>query len=230
MRSRTGITTAAVLVGALTLGTGGAALISHTETVSAAAAPSSPSAVTHGHRGRHVHHATRRHARAGLRVTRVSGTTIDAMRGTRAVTVIVRSATTYKEGGQTVRFSAVQPGERITVKGTRGGTHTIQATVVRILLSREAGRITAVSGASYTITTARGVTHTVLTTATTAYTRGGPGTSAAVTAPLTTGTRIMAQGTLSPDGKTLTAVRVVVRSGAASAAARSSMGAPRTNA
>jgi len=226
MRSRTGITTAAVLVGALTLGTGGAALISHTETVSAAAAPSAASAVTHGHRGRHVHHAARRHARAGLRVTRVSGTTIDAMRGTRAVTVIVGSATTYKEGGQTVRFSAVQPGERITVKGTRGGTHTIQATVVRILLSREAGRITTVSRASYTITTARGVTHTVLTTA---YTRGGTGTSASVTVPLTTGARIMAQGTLSPDGKTLTAVRVVVRSGAASAAARSSMGAPRTN-
>lgn len=282
-----GITTAAVLVGGLTLGAAGATLTGHTRTASAAAAPARPTAASHARGGRATRRALRRRLlrrRLGvvLMVKGVSGTTIDAAHGAQAITVTVGSSTAYREAGQTVQLSAVQPGERIAVKGSRSGRDALQATMVRIILPHEAGvvtgvagttitvtglngathtidtagatftragqvarstdvttgtaivavgtrtsdgslsakevvirlprvtgHITSVNGSSYTIANARGVAHTVVTTSSTVYTSRGTATASASS--LATGTRIVAQGALSPDGKTLTAVRIVVR-------------------
>lgn len=209
--------TAAVLVGGLTLGAGGTALAGHIPTARAATSPDAAHAHQTHHRQRHTH--------AALMVKSVSGTTISAMRGARAITVTVSPSTIYKEAGQMVPLAAVRPGERIAVRGTHSGQGTIQARVVRIILSRVAGRITAVNGSSYMLATARGVTHVVVTTSSTTYkARGTAATSASA---LAVGTRIVARGTLSPDGKTLTATRIVVRP-AVARHVRSSTATPQT--
>jgi hypothetical protein len=65
-----------------------------------------------------------------------------------------------------------------------------------------------VNGSSYTVTGAFGQSYTVATTSSTTYVNAD-GTTASASA-VQAGTAIIAQGTLSSDGKTLTAQRVII--------------------
>jgi len=151
-----------------------------------------------------------------LRVTAVSGGAIDAVaRGGQPVTITVGTTTTYQEVGiATASLSNVTPGESILVRGARTAPRTIQATVVRILLARVAGVVTAVSGSTLTVTGLNGTPRTVnigATTvnigATTAITRAG---AAATAADITPNTSIVAAGTPGADGS-LNATRIIIR-------------------
>ena len=204
------LTTATVLAGVLITGGVGAAF---SGTAHAATSPGAraahAAAVRHTarvRRNRRIHKAA---ARRALRVTAVNGNTINAVtRGNLPVTITVGTTTTYKEAGVTTASLAnVQPGESILARGKRTATRTIQATVVRILLARDAGVVTAVNGSSLTVTGATGTPRTVIIAATTAITRAG------VTAPasdITPNTVIVAVGTPNADGS-LNATRVVIR-------------------
>ncbi len=204
------LTTATVLTGVLITGGAGAAF---SGTAHAATSPgahaSHAAAVRHtarARRNRRIHQA----ARQALRVTAVNGNTINAItRGGQPVTITVGTTTTYKEAGvTTASLSNVQPGESILARGKRTATRTIQATVVRILLARDAGVVTAVngSGPSLTVTGANGTSHTVNIAATTAITRAGV---TATAADITPNTVIVAVGTPNADGS-LNATRVVI--------------------
>ncbi len=203
------LTTATVLTGVLITGGVGAAF---SGTAHAATAPgaraSHAAAVRHTARTRR-NHRIHRAARQALRVTAVSGDTINAItRGNLPVTITVGTTTTYKEVGVTAASLAnVTPGESILARGKRTATRTIQATVVRILLARDVGVVTTVNGSSLTVTGANGTSHMVNIAATTAITRAGV---TAQVSDITPNTAIVAVGTPNADGS-LNATRVVIR-------------------
>jgi len=202
------LTTATVLTGILITGGAGAALsgTAHEATAPGARAAHATSVrqTARARRNRRLHVA--RHA---LRVTAVNGDTINAItRGGQPVTITVGTTTTYKEVGVTsAALSNVQPGESILVRGKRTATRTIQATVVRILLARDAGVVTAVNGQSLTVTGLNGTSHTVTLGATTAISASG---ATAPQSAITPNTAIVAVGTPNADGS-LNATRVVIR-------------------
>jgi hypothetical protein len=145
-----------------------------------------------------------------LAVTGVSGNTITATgRGGQTVTVQVSPTTAYTEAGASALLAAIHPGSLIAVRGSRANTSatTINATRVAILLSREAGVVTNVSGTTLTLTGFDGASHTVSVTDQTRYQKAG---ASAALSDVTTGTAIVAAGTLDSSG-TLTAVRVLIR-------------------
>jgi hypothetical protein len=145
-----------------------------------------------------------------LAVTGVSGNTITATgRGGQTVTVQVSPTTAYTEAGASALLAAIHPGSLIAVRGSRANTSatTINATRVAILLSREAGVVTNVSGTTLTLTGFDGASHTVSVTDQTRYQKAG---ASAALSDVATGTAIVAAGTLDSSG-TLTAVRVLIR-------------------
>jgi hypothetical protein len=145
-----------------------------------------------------------------LAVTGVSGNTITAAgRRGQTVTVQVSATTAYTEAGASASLAAIHPGSLIAVRGSRANTSatTINATRVAILLSREAGVVTNVSGTTLTLTGFDGASHTVSVTDQTRYQKAG---ASAALSDVTTGTAIVTEGTLDSSG-TLTAVRVLIR-------------------
>jgi hypothetical protein len=203
------LTTATVLTGVLITGGVGAAFSGTAHAATAPGARASHAAVRHTarvRRNRRIHRAAALHA---LRVTSVNGNTINAVtRGNLPVTITVGTTTTYKEiGVTTASLSNVQPGESILARGKRTATRTIQATVVRILLARDVGVVTAVNGSSVTVTGAAGTPRTVNIAATTTITRAGVTAQAS---DITPNTVIVAMGTPNTDGS-LNATRVVIR-------------------
>ena len=145
-----------------------------------------------------------------LAVTGVSENTITAKRrGGQTVTVQVSEATTYTEAGASASLTAIHPGSLIAVRGSRANTSatTINATRVAILLSRVAGVVTNVTGNTITLTGFDGASHTVNVTGQTRYQKAG---ASAALSDVTSGTAIVAAGTLDSNG-TLTGVRVLIR-------------------
>jgi Domain of unknown function (DUF5666) len=145
-----------------------------------------------------------------LAVRGVSGNTITATgRGGQTVTVQVSATTAYTEAGTSASLADIHPGSFIAVRGSVAGTSatTINATSVTILLSREAGVVTNVAGDTITLTGFDGASHTISVTGQTRYQKAG---ASAGLSDLTTGTAIVAAGTLDSNG-TLTAVRIMIR-------------------
>jgi hypothetical protein len=140
----------------------------------------------------------------------VSENTITATgRRGQTVTVQVSTTTTYTEAGAGASLADIHPGSLIAVRGSLAGTSapTINATRVAILLSMKAGVVTNVSGTTLTLTGFDGASHTVSVTDQTRYQKAG---ASAALSDVTTGTAIVAAGTLDSSG-TLTAVRVLIR-------------------
>ena len=88
------------------------------------------------------------------------------------------------------------------------GAATSAAVRVTIRVPTLGGEVTAVNGSSYTVTGRFGTTYTVNATSSTSYVNpDGTATSASA---VKAGTYIVAEGTLSADGKALTAQRILV--------------------
>ncbi len=142
-------------------------------------------------------------------VTAVNGSTL-TLTGADAAphTVTVTGSTRYVRNGQGAALVDIAVGSAIRVEGTANADGSLTAVRIQIALPRVVGTVSAVNGSSLTITDRWGIAHAVTTSAATVYsTRGGATASASS---LTTGTRVLAQGTMSADGKTLDALRIVV--------------------
>src|SRR5205085_7595791 len=113
----------------------------------------------------------------------------------------------YQKAGQDAKLGDISAGTAIMVEGTLNSDSSLSAVHVTIQEPRVAGQVTAVKGSSYTVTGAFGQSYTVTTTSSTTYVNADGTTSASA---VQAGVAIIAQGTLSSDGKTLTAQRVVI--------------------
>ncbi len=151
-----------------------------------------------------------------------------ATRNGRTVTVNVSASTKYLMAGQAAALSAITQGMAVVVHGTVATDGSVTATDVRIAVPAIVGKVTASNGGTLTVQGRFGTTYTVTTVSTTTYaqvTRAAAGsqtkrstlTPTTATA-VTVGSRIVAQGTLSTDGKTMTAQRIIALGAAASQA------------
>lgn len=146
----------------------------------------------------------------GLTVTGVSGNTITATgRGGQTVTVQVSATTAYTEAGASAALSDIRVGSLIAVQGSYAATNatTINATGVTIVLPRVAGVVTNTNGSTLTLTEFDGATRTVTVSGSTHYQKAG---QSAALSDISTGTAIVAEGTLNSDGS-LTALRVTIQ-------------------
>ena len=145
-------------------------------------------------------------------VTAVNGSTLTITGFDGATrTINVTDSTRYQSAGQTsgIGLSNIATGTAIVAQGTIDTNGALTAKVVTIQVPRIGGQVTAVNGASYTVSGRNGATYTVITTGSTTYVNPN-GSSAATTPTIAKGAFIMAEGTLSADGKTLTAQRILV--------------------
>lgn len=148
-------------------------------------------------------------------VQKVDGSTIElSTRNGTTQTITVNSSTKYITAGGTASLSDIHTGEHIAVVGATSGSNAVTATEIALLPDRAAGKVTNVSGSTYTISPSAGW-HGETSSVTTIVTNGStvfrePGQGAATADAVKVGSQIMAIGTLSSDGKTLTARRVMV--------------------
>jgi hypothetical protein len=145
-----------------------------------------------------------------LTVTTVNGNTITATgRAGQTVTVKVSATTTYTEAGTAASLADIHVGSVIAVQGSSASTNapTIDATAITILLPTEAGVVTNVSGHTLTLTAFDGATHTVTVSGSTRYQKAG---QSVTLGDISTGTAIVAEGTLNSDGS-LSAARVTIQ-------------------
>jgi len=140
--------------------------------------------------------------------TSSSSLTITDRKGT-AHTIDLTGATRFQKDGQTAALSDIQAGTSVVVQGTSNADGSLTAELVTIQVPRIAGRVAAVNGTSYTVTEGRqGQSVTVSTDSSTVFVT--PNGSTAQASSITRGTSIMVEGTLSADGKTLTATRITI--------------------
>ena len=142
-------------------------------------------------------------------VTGVSGTTltVTGFDGT-THTIAVSASTRYQKAGQAATLADIAAGTSIAAEGTRNADGSLAAVRVTIQVPRLHGQVTAVNGTSYTVSDREGSTSTVVTSGSTTYSNAD-GTAATVSS-LKVGAAIDAEGSLSSDGKTLTALRITV--------------------
>jgi hypothetical protein len=142
-------------------------------------------------------------------VTNVNGDTltITGFDGT-THTVTLNGSTRYQKAGQSAAQSDVTTGTAIEVEGTLNSDGSLSAVRVTIQTPRLDGQVSAVNGSSYTIKGRGGSTYTVASTSSTVYVNADG--SAATASAVKSGVSISAEGTLSSDGKTLTALRIVI--------------------
>jgi len=127
-------------------------------------------------------------------------------------TINVTGSTRYQSAGQPAALSNIMTGTAIVAEGTTDANGVLTAKVITIQIPRIGGQVTAVNGSSYTVSGRDSTTYTVNTTGSTTYvnpTYVNPNGSSATTTPtIAKGAFIMAEGTLSTDGKTMTAQRI----------------------
>jgi hypothetical protein len=124
-------------------------------------------------------------------------------------TVNISSTTRYQKAGQTASSSDVTTGTAVVVEGTTNTDGSINADLVTIQLPRVGGQVTATGTNSYTVSGRNGNTSvTVNTSSSTTYV--DPSGATVQPSTITNGTNILAEGSLSADGKTLTALRITV--------------------
>jgi hypothetical protein len=123
-------------------------------------------------------------------------------------TITLDGSTVYKRGGQTAAQGDVAVGSLITAQGTLNGDGSLTAALVTIHLPRLAGTVSGLQNGQFTLTTPDGSTYTVQTSASTTYSQPGYGT--ATSAALKDGGRVVVEGSLSSDGKTMTADQITI--------------------
>lgn len=133
----------------------------------------------------------------------------------KTVTVNVSSSTTYRGANGTASFGDIRKGDVVVVKGATGTNNTINATAVAIVPPHAAGKVTGINGSTLTIQPLSGKLGRFASSITTVVTNGStkyfaPGSSSAGFSAIQMGSYIAASGTLSPDGKTLNATRIII--------------------
>jgi hypothetical protein len=145
---------------------------------------------------------------AGGVVSAVSGDTITVTgRDQKTYTIVVSATTRYQKAGKTASLADITKGTSIMAEGALSGA-TLSAQLVTIQVPHLGGQVTAVNGTAIMVNGHDGVTDTVNVSADTTYVNAD-GTAATI-ASVKVGLNINAEGTLSSDGKTLTALRVTI--------------------
>lgn len=211
----------AVVAGTTVLSGAGAGVVNAASPVSThVAAPlghGRPDPDTHGAK----HKKTAKAARAArlrralglvLDVTAVNGNTISAVnRANTPFTVTVSTTTTILQAGSPVSVTAITPNEFIRVRGPRTSTNTIAARRIVIVTPTVAGEVASINGTTLTLTGFYGKSYTVATTPTTTYVYAHQPKKTATFSSIATGDRVIAQGPVSADKLTVTALRVVIQ-------------------
>jgi len=142
-------------------------------------------------------------------VTANSGSTITITSfNNRSFTVDVNGQTRYAMAGTTASLSNVTVGTAITAAGTLNSDGSLNAAVVTINVQSLLGTVSSVSGSSIAVTGRNGAAFTITTTTSTVIV-GTKGQAVALGS-ITKGELLLVQGTLSSDGKTMAALRIVV--------------------
>ena len=123
-------------------------------------------------------------------------------------TITVAASTRYQKAGQAATLADIATGTSIAAEGTRNADGSLAAVWVTIQVPITHGQVTAASGTQYTVSDRDRSTSTVVTTGSTTYSNADG--TAATAAALKVGAEIDAEGSLSADGKTLTALRITV--------------------
>lgn len=137
----------------------------------------------------------------GGTVAAVSATTITVVRGQQSQTINVTSLTAFK--GAVTSLSGVMKGMRVMAQGPTMTNGALDATVVMAETPPVAGKVTAVTATSITVTDLQGTSQTIRVTPSTHYTSfsawaaATPATTAASVQP---GAYILARGTLDASG------------------------------
>ncbi len=149
--------------------------------------------------------------RSGV-VTAVNGNSLTVTGfDARTYTIVGGSSTVYHRAGQAAALTDIAVGSLISAEGTLSSDgSTLNALAVTIQLPRVIGQVSAVSGNTVTVQSPDGTTSTVRLTDTTTYSAGPQATASKSS--ITTGSFIMAEGTVGSDGS-LTALRVDVATG-----------------
>lgn len=122
-------------------------------------------------------------------------------------TVKTTAGTAYLQAGETAGATALTVGSQVEAVGTVDADHTaLDASRVNVVLPTVTGKVTAVSGTAFTVSTFARTTVTVDTTSTTRFTAAGTTGSLS---DVKVGSVVSASGTRAADG-TVTAVTVVV--------------------
>lgn len=142
-------------------------------------------------------------------VTAVNGSTltVTGFDGT-THTIRVNAQTRYERADQSVTLSDVKVGTAVVAVGTENTDGSFSARLVMLELPHVVGQVTAINGSSISVLSPSGTTYTVITSTTTSY--AAPGGAPASASSVQPGTLIGAEGTLSANGKTLSALRIVV--------------------
>jgi hypothetical protein len=142
-------------------------------------------------------------------VSNVSGSsfTLTGFHGA-AHTIHTGAGTRYQKAGATATANDVTNGAAVVVEGTLNSDGSVNAVRITIQMQQVAGQVTAVTSNGYTLTSRRGATVTVITSGATTYSALNGATAAA--SAITKNSFILAQGALSADGKTLTALHIVI--------------------
>jgi hypothetical protein len=139
-------------------------------------------------------------------VTAVTSSTVTVQsHGDTLTTFTLTPTTTFTEGSATVTASALTVGERVGVKTSSSAPTT--ALSITIKLAHLAGKVTAVSGDSITVSNDQGSSLTIVVSASTTYSQDG---ASATLADVVVGSKICAQGTLAANQTTLDATAVKI--------------------
>jgi hypothetical protein len=124
------------------------------------------------------------------------------------VTITVNATTAYTRADQAASLSDIQVGSMLNVQGTRTGDNAITASAIEIVLPQVTGVVTAVNGNTLTVTGLDARTYTIDVGDSTTYRRAS---HTAALSDVAVGSLISAEGTLSSDGSTLSALAVTIQ-------------------
>jgi hypothetical protein len=132
-------------------------------------------------------------------VTAVGADTI-TVTGRNGVTATIRtsSSTTYHVGQANGSRSDVKVGSAIIASGTKAADGSLDASSVTVLLPRVAGKVTAKTADTITITRPNGSTQTIHVSSTTTYDIAGA--NGGSLADIAVGMRVLVEGSTHPDG------------------------------
>ena len=122
-------------------------------------------------------------------------------------TIAVTSATTITKGGQTIAAGQLAVGDNVRLNQTKNADGSFTVIAIDVVLPRVAGKVTAVTADTITITVKDGTTRTITTTGSTTYRLGE---AAATHADVTVGSTIQATGT-EGSGTSFTATAVTIK-------------------
>jgi hypothetical protein len=143
-------------------------------------------------------------------ITAASGSQLTITSDDGSVHIInLESGTRYQKAGSTDTASDVTTGKAITATGPVNSDGSLNADLIIVEVPSVAGQVSALANGSFTLT-GRGNNGTVTVTPTANVVYVNADGSAATAASVTNGANVLAQGTLSLDGKTLSALRITI--------------------